>query len=172
MFASLNSSKLYTVNKGVTMNKTITAVIIAVVAVAGLGLIFATNTEDSNQSASNVPAQQGSMNSNQMSGSNNNDSILSPREDSGEAVETTMVDIRNFAFSPSTITVKKGSTVTWTNQDSARHDVTPDSPSEAFQGSELLAQGESYSFTFDTVGTYTYFCSPHPYMKATVVVVD
>jgi plastocyanin len=36
--------------------------------------------------------------------------------------------------------------------------------------SELLAKGESYSFTFKKAGTYTYHCTPHPYMKGTVVV--
>lgn len=80
------------------------------------------------------------------------------------------VEINNFKFCPETITVKAGTTVTWTNNDTTQHDVKPDQESDAFRGSDLLARGDSYSFTFNTPGTYTYICSPHPYMKGTVIV--
>lgn len=82
------------------------------------------------------------------------------------------VIIKNFAFNPEKLTIKKGTKVTWTNQDSARHDITPDQPSENFKASELLAKGESYSFTFNAVGNYSYKCSPHPYMKAMIEVTE
>lgn len=94
------------------------------------------------------------------------------RQASGQVQETDKVDIRDFKFVPSKIKIKKGTTVTWTNQDSTRHDVNPLEKSEAFVGSELLAKGESYSFTFNAAGTYDYNCSPHPYMKGTVEVVE
>ncbi len=90
-------------------------------------------------------------------------------EPNGESNEVT---IKNFNFVQSKIRIKKGTAVTWTNQDSARHDIMPDSPSENFKASQLLAKGESYSFTFNTAGTYSYYCSPHPYMKASVEVVE
>lgn len=89
-----------------------------------------------------------------------------------EAVTTETVAIRDFAYTPATITVKKGSTVTWTNNDAMQHDVMPDAESDDFMGSKLLSKGESYSFTFDTPGTYTYHCSPHTYMKGTVIVTE
>jgi plastocyanin len=81
--------------------------------------------------------------------------------------------ISNFAFSPSTLKVKKGATVTWTNNDSAAHTVTSDDDS-AVSGldSELIAQGKTFSFTFDKVGVYSYHCTPHPSMTGTVEVVE
>jgi amicyanin len=92
--------------------------------------------------------------------------------DSGDTAETNQVNIADFAFTPATIKVKLGTTVTWTNKDSVRHDVSPDTESEDFKGSELLAKGESYKFTFAKAGTYTYHCTPHPQMTATVVVTE
>lgn len=89
-----------------------------------------------------------------------------------EVVETDKVSIENFDFQPHNIKVKVGTTVTWTNEDDARHDVTPDEVSDDFTGSELLEKGESYSFTFTKSGTYSYNCSPHPYMKGVVEVIE
>lgn len=82
------------------------------------------------------------------------------------------VVIKDFAFGPKSITVKKGTTVTWTNRDSAKHDITPEKEDGDFVASKLLAKGESYNFTFDQLGTYPYYCSPHPYMKAAVEVIE
>lgn len=78
------------------------------------------------------------------------------------------VTIQNFAFSPSTITVKKGTNVTWTNNDEVAHTVTTDTGTEL--DSQLLAKGKSFSHVFDTEGSFAYHCTPHPNMKATVVV--
>ena len=84
------------------------------------------------------------------------------------------VTIQNFAFSPASITVTKGTTVTWTNEDSAPHQVLNDASGSLAQGalfsSSTLAKGASYSFRFDTPGTYPYHCSIHPSMTATVTV--
>lgn len=80
------------------------------------------------------------------------------------------VTIQNFAFSPATLTVKPGTTVTWTNQDSASHTVvSADGAPAAFQ-SGTLATGSTYQFTFATAGTYPYHCSIHPSMTGTIVV--
>ena len=89
---------------------------------------------------------------------------------STEAVQATAVEIKDFAFTPATIKIKVGDTVTWTNQDSAEHTVTADTESNDAPMSELLAKGESYKFTFTKAGTYTYHCTPHPNMKGTVIV--
>lgn len=80
---------------------------------------------------------------------------------------TNAVSIASFAFSPSSLTVKVGDTVTWTNNDSAAHTVVADDGS--FKSADL-GQGASYQFTFKTAGTYTYKCTIHPNMTGTVVV--
>ncbi len=89
----------------------------------------------------------------------------------GEAMapEEVKIEIKNFAFGPKTITVKKGTTVTWTNQDTVKHDAASD---DGEFKTELMGQGESQSVTFDTVGTYNYHCTPHPNMKATIIVTE
>ena len=78
------------------------------------------------------------------------------------------VSIANFAFSPDKLTVKVGTTVKWTNQDSATHNVTAEDNS--FKSGDLN-QGDSFSFTFTTAGTYAYRCGFHASMKATITVV-
>lgn len=82
--------------------------------------------------------------------------------------KTYTVDIQNFQFSPSTITIKAGDSVTWTNMDSMSHTVTSSSRNEL--NSPTLANGKTYSNTFSTPGTYSYYCTIHPSMKATVIV--
>lgn len=77
------------------------------------------------------------------------------------------VKIDNFTFGPEKLTVKAGSTVTWTNEDDIPHTVT--SSTKAFK-SKALDTDDSFSFTFTTPGTYEYFCSLHPHMVGTVVV--
>ena len=72
-------------------------------------------------------------------------------------------------FSPNTITVVVGanSTITWVNNDGSPHTVTADDNSFA---SSNIAQGQSFTFTFTTVGTYKYHCVYHPWMTGTVIV--
>ena len=77
------------------------------------------------------------------------------------------VSIANFAFSPASITVKVGDSVTWTNNDSTTHTVTADDNS--FSSGDL-APGATFSFTFSKAGTFAYHCSIHPSMTGTVVV--
>lgn len=87
--------------------------------------------------------------------------------------EADAVTIENYAFSPANITVKKGTTVTWTNNDTVEHNVEFDeTPASGDKVGPMLAKGETYSFTFDTTGTFGYICSPHPYMKGVVTVVE
>jgi plastocyanin len=78
------------------------------------------------------------------------------------------VAIKNFAFSPSKLSIKAGTKVTWTNGDSMAHTVTSDSGSTLNSGS--IASGQSFSFTFATPGTYAYHCAFHPSMKGTITV--
>jgi plastocyanin len=82
-------------------------------------------------------------------------------------VATDAVGIKNFAFSPATITVPAGSTVVWTNDDSIQHDITFDGGGIV---SSVLNHNDTFSHTFSTVGTYHYICSIHPFMHGTVIV--
>ena len=77
------------------------------------------------------------------------------------------VSIANFSFQPATLTVPVGTTVTWTNNDSAGHTVTADDGSFS---SDTLGSGATFSQTFATAGTFAYHCKIHPSMTATVTV--
>lgn len=77
------------------------------------------------------------------------------------------VSIANMAFSPATLTVTAGTTVTWTNSDGMAHTVTADNSSF---DSGNMAMGAKYSKVFSTPGTYAYHCIIHPEMKGTVIV--
>jgi plastocyanin len=79
----------------------------------------------------------------------------------------TEVTIDNFTFAPERSTVKAGTIVTWINRDDIPHTVT--SATRVFK-SKALDTDDKFSFTFTTPGTYEYFCSLHPHMKATIVV--
>lgn len=83
------------------------------------------------------------------------------------APAATVVAIQNFAFSPATLTVKAGTTVTWKNLDDEVHTVV--GPAGAFR-SAGLDQGDAYAFRFDKPGVYKYRCSLHPKMMAVVIV--
>jgi amicyanin len=85
------------------------------------------------------------------------------------AASATNVRMANYAFSPASLTVTAGDTVTWTNTDQAPHDVTTTSAPVSIH-SPMLSKGQSWSYTFSTPGTYAYICSIHPDMKATVIV--
>ena len=76
-------------------------------------------------------------------------------------------DQLSWRFDPSTITVEAGTSVTWENQGSAPMTVTS---SDALFDSGEIAPGGSYTTTFDTPGTFRYFCVPYPHMKGVVVV--
>jgi plastocyanin len=77
------------------------------------------------------------------------------------------VKIDNFSFSPATITVAAGTTVTWTNRDDIPHTVVSDD--KVFK-SKVLDTDEKFSYAFTKPGTYPYFCSIHPKMTGKVVV--
>jgi plastocyanin len=77
------------------------------------------------------------------------------------------VSIDNFAFVPATLTVRVGSTVTWTNHDEEPHTVAASDGSFHSPG---MGSQATYSHTFPTAGKFDYICSIHPFMHATVVV--
>jgi plastocyanin len=77
------------------------------------------------------------------------------------------VKIDNFSFSPATLEIKAGTTVTWTNADDIPHTVVSD---DKMFKSKALDTDDKFSFKFDKPGSYPYFCSLHPKMTAKVIV--
>jgi plastocyanin len=104
---------------------------------------------------------------NDMAGMNMNAAGAGKAGNNAKPVATNAVRIKNFAFSPATITVAAGSTVVWTNADVVGHDVTFDGGGIA---SHVLDQNDTFSHTFPTAGTYQYICTIHPFMHGTVIV--
>jgi len=89
------------------------------------------------------------------------------------AASSARVSIENMSFVPATITVKAGTIITWTNNDSVAHTVTSDSnlfDSGAINAPGLYTSGGSFSYTFATAGTYPYHCTYHSGMTGKVVV--
>jgi amicyanin len=84
------------------------------------------------------------------------------------AAPVSAVSIDNFTFTPPSLTVKAGTTVTWINKDDIPHGIA--SSNNAFTKSKALDTDDSYSFTFTTPGTYQYFCYVHPHMTGMIVV--
>jgi plastocyanin len=81
----------------------------------------------------------------------------------------THMTIQNVLYQYATMRVRVGTTLTWTNMDTVSHSVTF---TNDMKDSGLLAQGQSFKYTFSTPGTYQYSCTIHPSMVATVTVVS
>jgi plastocyanin len=81
--------------------------------------------------------------------------------------ESMEVKIDNFTFGPAELTVKAGTTITWTNRDDIPHTVV--SSDKAFK-SKVLDTDEKFSSTFQSPGSFSYFCSIHPKMTGKVIV--
>jgi plastocyanin len=79
----------------------------------------------------------------------------------------TSVQIGNFTFKAPVVTVKPGTTVTWTNGDDIPHTVVS---KDGLFKSKVLDTGDRFSFTFAMPGQFGYFCSLHPHMTGTIVV--
>jgi plastocyanin len=90
-----------------------------------------------------------------------------PQQQQRAAPKTVSARIKNSAFSPSTIQVDAGSTVTWKNLDALVHTVT--AADKSFNSGNIGADG-AYSHTFTKPGSYAFICMLHPFMKGTVVV--
>jgi plastocyanin len=85
------------------------------------------------------------------------------------AAATHTITIKQYAYTPAGMTLSQGDTVTWTNQDTVEHDVSVTHGPASFH-SPMLAKGQSWSHTFTTAGTYSYVCSVHPDMVASLTV--
>ncbi len=89
------------------------------------------------------------------------------RHTTAHAASDTTVTIADFSFTPASITIHVGDTVTWTNHGPSAHTATADNGSF---NTGVLKKGQSASHTFTKAGTFTYICSIHPFMHGTVVV--
>lgn len=94
---------------------------------------------------------------------------------SGRGAATAAVDhvqIKDFKYAPSTITVGVGATITWTNRDKAPHTATSGASPNADDVFETatITKGASKTVTVSKRGTFAYYCAFHPFMKATVIV--
>ncbi len=81
------------------------------------------------------------------------------------ASQNTVV-IKNYAVTPSTLTIQKGANVTWRNDDSVDHQITSDSKEFS---SPLIGAGDTYTYQFNATGTFPYRCNIHP-EQGTIVV--
>ncbi|MDQ3123099.1 MAG: plastocyanin/azurin family copper-binding protein, partial [bacterium] len=121
--------------------------------VIGAGVIFVTSQKNTDRSADS------------MQGMSNMPGMESSDMESSEPVAADTVIMDNLDFQQKTITVKKGTTVTWRNEDTAKHNVVFDDASVGtVEDGKLIDQGEQLQFTFDTVGEFSYSCDPHPFM--------
>lgn len=77
------------------------------------------------------------------------------------------ISISGFSFQPSSLTIQAGTTVVWTNQDSAPHTITADNGS--FDSGTISSNG-TYSRTFTQTGSFVYHCDFHPSMQGTIIV--
>ena len=102
-------------------------------------------------------------------GSDTTEAPASGSESSGGAGKVTIAD---FAYDPAELEVKVGDTVTFTNEDSAKHTATSSDGAPAeFDTGDIDGDGTA-EITLDEAGDYEYFCSIHEYMKGTVRVLE
>jgi plastocyanin len=84
------------------------------------------------------------------------------------AATKNQIVIKDFHFTPGTLKVKSGETITWINRDEEPHTVV--SVEKQFKKSNALDTDQEFTITAGAPGTYTYFCSVHPKMTGTIVV--
>lgn len=146
------------------MKKTPLIVIAVLATIITLGGIIALAGQgDSNDSMSPDSTAPSEMTE---SMNNSDASTMAP----ADAVAATEVSIEDYKFGPQNIKVKVGTTVTWTNNDSVRHNVA--GINNDLPAGKLIGRGETYTYTFTKAGVYKYLCEPHPYMKASVTVTE
>jgi len=124
-------------------------VVVILLAAAGIGVVLYNNSQTKTMDTMNTTTN------------------TTTNTNTTETTTPGTVSIDNFSFSPATITINKGETVTWKNNDSAPHQVVADDSS--FELSKMSTGGTS-QHTFDMAGTYSYHCSIHPDMKGVVIV--
>ena len=90
------------------------------------------------------------------------------KEGAEDGAKKNQIVIKDFHFTPQTLTVKSGEKITWINRDEEPHTVV--SVEKQFKKSGPLDTDQEFTITAGAPGTYTYFCSVHPKMTGTIVV--
>lgn len=168
------------------MKKSTFAIVLAIAALLAIGGVVIANKTNKKESTAttNNTAQHDATNSD---GHHNSDTEKdnSPVIDLTSQTEVSM-DIKDFKYEKPNIKIKKGTKVTWTNRDTIQHNVMrehegsdqahnapkPEEVKSDELAGPLLDRGESYSFTFNEASDNPYHCSPHPFMKGSVTVVE
>lgn len=137
------------------MNNKIIGSIVIVVLIAGA--IYFINKPGTQQTTSNQNNPTPTNTNTQNQPTDNTQANTAPK--------TVNISIKNFSFNPATLNIKKGDTVVWVNNDSVPHQIAGGS----FQGNPM-SNGQSFSFTFTSTGTFDYRCQIHPSMTGKIVV--
>lgn len=148
------------------MKATITTVIIILIII--LGIYYFSNNKPAVVVPYVPPAQETTPTTTQVPVSQTQTTTTTTSTTTSTTPANVSVSISNFSFVPASLSVKAGTKVTWTNNDSVAHTVTDDSGSIFDSGP--IAPGGVFSFTFVNPGSFSYHCSIHPMMKAVVSV--
>ncbi len=143
------------------MKKTLFVIIILIILVGGYYIFF--NTSSNSTPTPLVPSP------NIVSSTPPVSDLIPPTPVAPQS-EKISINIKDFAFNPSTVNIKVGTQVTWTNNDSVSHTITSDVGT--LLKSNTLSPGQSFSFTFTKTGTETYHCNIHKMMKGTITVTN
>ena len=105
----------------------------------------------------------------------NNEPVANPNTVDMTNSKDVQVVIRDLSYTPSAIRIKKGTKVTWVNEDNVGHNVVADDAPDTGglpKTAPLMGRSQSQSVTFTRVGTFNYHCTPHAFMRGSVQVVD
>ena len=153
------------------MNKIIIIVLIVLI-IVGLGIYFVyENNYRQNNLNENYSTSSSDSSDNQDTSGTTYTIATTTRSQSVDTIpkqETVTINIKDFSFNPSIITVKVGTKVVWVNNDTVSHTITSDSGT--LLNSSAISPGQSFSFTFMSLGSANYHCSIHPNMKGVIIV--
>ena len=141
------------------MNKAIWIGIVVVIVLVGGYFLFRNSFNTPSTSPAATPSDSSPATSNPVPAATNPTPSVQPTN------KTSTITISNFSFNPAQLTIKVGTTVTWTNDDQPPHQIKSDS-----FNSGILNTGDSFSYKFNQPGTYSYSCAIHPSMTGTIIV--
>ena len=152
------------------MKKHFKPILFSLVAVSALLLLAACGGSSTNTGSATTPTT--APTATPTTGTTSTPTATATQASNGKTVTITTDSSGSFAFIPATLTIKAGTTVTWTNNTAVGHTVTSDDGKSFDSGmaNPIAAQGGTFSFTFTKAGTFAYHCEIHPFMKATIIV--
>lgn len=141
----------------------VAVVVIALIIAIGIGYYFGSSNAEKNETSA-VPEQA------IPTGESGGEEVpaVTPPEVSAPVAKNWAVDIKNYTFVPSELTINSGDSVTWTNRDRYAH--TPIADDVVFVSRPLNTEGENFTFTFEKAGTHNYHCRIHPTETGVIMV--